>query len=1157
VTTLSCNSEQAELAFLAGGGEMGDRIRAFDWNKTPLGAPAQWSPALRTLLPVMLANRFPHILWWGPHYIQFYNDAYIPIPGKKHPDIALGRPGRECWQEIWGVIGPLIDRPFQGGAATWDEDIYLEVNRHGFIEETHFTIAYSPVPDESAPTGIGGVLATVHEITSKVIGERRVVTLRDLAAKLNNAATTEDVYKLAAETLTAHDKDITFAKFYRRDADSGQNYLAAATANAQSGDEWEVSDQIEIVDGTAVMPISKSAFLVAGLNPRLRVDQFFRDFLDLLRTQVEKAITKAEAYQEERERAAALAELDRAKTAFFSNVSHEFRTPLTLMLSPLEDSLADEQLLPARRESLEMAHRNAMRLLKLVNTLLDFSRIEAGRADVVYEPLELSEYTSELASVFRAAVEKAGIRLVVNCPPLGESIFVDREMWEKIVLNLVSNAFKFTLDGEIGVTLTDAGATVQLKVSDTGIGIPPAELPKIFDRFHRVKETRGRSHEGTGIGLALVNELVKQHGGTVTVESVPEQGSTFIVSIPKGTGHLPQDKIQIRHSLVSTSVGATPYVEEALRWLPDAGEVRGSISGEGISLIESALPDSHSRTAISANPQAVPAPLILIADDNADMREYLRRLLGTNFDVQSVADGQAALEYTKQQLPDLVLTDVMMPRLDGFGLLQALRADPRTRALPVIMLSARAGEEARVDGFDAGADDYLIKPFSARELLARVESHLKLAQVRHQNEDRARAVNEELTQRVLELQEARQKALKLAQEAEQANRLKDEFLATISHELRTPLNAILGWTQLLGGGKLDDESNARAIETIDRNARSQAQLIEDLLDVSRITSGKLRLDIQTIDPTLFIEAGIQSVSAAAAAKQVLIERDFPANLSSLPADGARLQQVVWNLLANAIKFTPAGGRIRIELRQTAAHLHIIVADSGQGIRPEFLPFVFDRFRQADGSATRMQGGLGLGLAIVRHLVEMHGGEVSAHSEGEGKGATFSVMLPRGAVYYSAIEETDTRPENLLVIPVATDVRLDGVKLLIVDDEPDTCELLKMILSTRGADVVIAHSAESALAKLTESKFDLMISDIGMPEVDGYELMRKIRDVPDSRHMPAIALTAYARSEDRLRALQSGYHTHVPKPVEAAELFGVIESILKLATATKSSLTATQ
>ncbi|MFN0165036.1 MAG: sigma 54-interacting transcriptional regulator [Bryobacteraceae bacterium] len=471
-----------------------------------------------------------------------------------------------------------------------------------------------------------------------------------------------------------------------------------------------------------------AGFLVLGIHPGRAFDDVYRHFVRRIAEQIAIGLASARAYEQERQRAEALAEIDRAKTAFFSNVSHEFRTPLALMLGPLEEVLPDarERLSPERHEQLVTVRRNALRLLKLVNTLLDFSRIEAGRVQAAYEPTDLAGVTSEIASVFRSAMENAGLRFSVECLTIAEPVYVDRDMWEKVVSNLLSNAFKFTFEGAVTITLKSVGRVVELQVRDTGVGIPEDQRERVFERFHRIEGTNARTYEGTGIGLALVLELVKLHGGHVWVESTLGQGSTFTVTIPHGTAHLPPERIQAARSIASTGVGAHLYAEEAQRWLPDEWRTVD-------------VPMLSRLASVEPSPRPVPAAtrdLILFADDNADMRQYLSHLLDGRYEVHAVSDGRQALETARLLRPALLLADVMMPQLDGFGLLRAIRDDPALATMPVILLSARAGEESRLEGLQAGADDYLVKPFTARELSVRVEALLKMAKLRRESAER-------------------------------------------------------------------------------------------------------------------------------------------------------------------------------------------------------------------------------------------------------------------------------------------------------------------------------------------------------------------------------------------------------------------------------------
>ncbi len=1252
-----------------GSGEMRARMRAFDWASTKVGAVEEWPQSLKSNVKTLLASRYPMILIWGPNLIQFYNDAYSKVIGDKHP-AALGTDIRITLAEAWETLGPMIDEVMATGVANWVPAQMLVLERAGYREESYFSLSHAPAEDDSGQ--IVGMFCVCSEVTQQILGERRLRLLRDLASKAGETRSVETTCHDVAGAIAEHPLDVPFALIYLREPDGKTLTLRSSVQIPEAGllspvsvditapgtDVWSLAQaatgETVLVEGVEqysslpggpwneptraalVMPIASSSqtaplgVLVAGVSPNRALDEGYRSFYELLAAQVSVAVRNAQAYEEERRRSEMLAEIDRAKTTFFSNVSHEFRTPLTLMLGPLEDALYDPQLAPAQRERISVAHRNSLRLLKLVNTLLDFSRIEAGRMQAVYEPTDLAALTTDLASVFRSAIEKAGLQLVVDCPPLSEPVYVDQDMWEKIVLNLLSNAFKFTQKGQITVRQRMAGDNIELQVEDTGTGIPESELGNVFKRFHRIEGTQGRTHEGTGIGLALVQELAKLHGGSLQLQSVYGQGSTFTISIPRGKHHLPADRIASGRTLTPTSIRADAFVEEALRWLPE---------------------DLHDVESSEIHEIKGPRPRVLLADDNADMREYVRKLLKTQYEVVAVADGEAALAAVHEQVPDLVLSDVMMPKLDGFGLLAHLRADERTRSVPVVLLSARAGEESRVEGLEAGADDYLVKPFSARELLARVKATLETARLRQEAarsrmeveaaQERATILErvtdafygldrqwrftyvnrrceeylgktrEELLGKVLwkvfpmvvgspfeeqynvalrdqvavhfevispfsnqwvevhaypsadglsvnfrdiserkELEERREALLESERaaraEAERIARLKDEFLATVSHELRTPLNAILGWSQLLRKKTVGPAELRKGFDTIERNSRAQAQIIEDLLDMSRIISGKIQLNVKNVNLRSVIEAAIESLLPTVQAKDIRLQTVFDVLPSSITGDPGRLQQVVWNLLSNAIKFTPKGGRVRVSLEKVNSQVELMVSDTGQGIKSEFLPYVFDRFRQADSSTTRKFGGLGLGLSIVKQLVELHGGSVQATSAGEGQGATFTVMLPLALKESESDEQAveQSFDDHRLTTTGCVQKNLEYMKVLVVDDEVDAQELVKRVLEECGANVLTASSADEALELVQTYKPNVVVSDIGMPGKDGYDFIRTLRGLPSDMggNIPAAAVTAFARFEDRIRALRCGYQTHVAKPIEPAELIAVVASL---------------
>ncbi len=737
--------------------EVGADLARVDWSATPLGPPADWPQSLRTTVSILLSSKFPMWMAWGPELTFFCNAAYRrDTLGRKYP-WALGRPAREVWAEIWDDIGPRIERVLATAEATWDEGLLLFLERSGYPEETYHTFSYSPLRDDTEH--VVGMLCVVSEDTDRVIGERRMATLRDLGSDPSVVRTEQEMLTFAARQLERNPRDLPFCLTYLFEADGSARLAglsgiapghpaAPPTLTADAAPLWPLAEPalgesvLVNLDGPAfgdlptgqwqqppqqalVKPLraqgtAPSGFMVAALNRFRPLDEEYRGFIKLVAGHIATGISSARSYRAQQRPAEELAELDRAKTTFFSNISHEFRTPITLILGPVAElrgrsTGVDDD---ARRE-LDVVHRNGLRLAKLVNTLLDFSRIEAGRMQAHYEPVDLAEVTAELASVFRSAIERAGLTLVVDCPPGGEPVYLDHDMWEKVVLNLLSNALKFTFDGSITVRVRNDGSQAVVSVTDTGIGVPAAEMPRLFERFHRIESARARSTEGSGIGLALVKELVGVHGGTIAAESAEGAGTTFTVRLPLGAGHLPADALTAPGPVRPSSGIAEPYVQEALRWLPaDGGRADDADD----------TPDGALGT-----PKALSAPArVLVADDNADMREYLVRLLrGAGYQVDAVTDGRYALDRIRTDLPDLVVSDVMMPRLDGLALVAALRADPHTVGVPVLLLSARAGQEASIEGLHAGADDYLVKPFAAAELLARVRANIELARLRN------------------------------------------------------------------------------------------------------------------------------------------------------------------------------------------------------------------------------------------------------------------------------------------------------------------------------------------------------------------------------------------------------------------------------------------
>ena len=982
---------------------MAERIRNFDWSRHPLGPPEQWPQSLRTIVRTMLRSRFQMWLGWGPEMFFFCNDDYIPTLGIKEPYV-LGVPFNQVRPEIADDLRPRIDRVMRQEEGTWDEGLLLFLERSGFPEETYHTFSYSPIPDDSG--AIGGLLCVVAEETNRVISERRMSILRELATALGGAQAEEEV-TAAFETVAAHrPQDYPFALTYLFSPDESEARLVSAfgtsRGSALAPSRLVLTDPESVWPAAAILrqpelavlpsglesfsdlpiapwdrppreavvvPLAHQAqntpagFMVVGLNPYRRFDAAYRGFLELLGGQLAGALANVRAYAAERRRAEALAELDRAKTAFFSNVSHELRTPLTLMLGPLEDTLNDPGTRSAAelRANAAMAHRNGLRLLKMVNTLLDFARIEVGRMQSSFARVDLAKLTAELASHFQSEMLRAGLRFIVDCPPLSQPIEVDPDQWEKIILNLLSNAFKYTLQGEVRLTLREDAASVQVAISDTGSGIPAEAIPHLFERFYRVEGARGRSQEGTGIGLALVSDLVKLHGGRMTVDSTLGRGSVFTVILPKARHEAADSPVAPVPG--NTRVGARAFVNEANRWLPE-----GILPG-----------DEPAPAAAVAEGQR---PSVLLADDNADMRDYVARLLSRQFAVRTVADGEEALAVLSDWTPDLVLSDVMMPKMDGFALLRALRTDERWQSIPIILLSARAGEEARIEGVARGADDYLIKPFSARELVARVSAHIELSRLRKEANFK---IQEILRSQADELE--RQVAERTAKLRDTIGEL-EAFSYSISHDMRAPLRSMQGYAKALlaeFGPKLD-ETGVHYLNRIWKNAERLDLLVRDVLAYSKVA--KEEVDLTPVDLDVFLPSlALTLTESAQSGLKLELRRPLPV----VVAHEAYLSQIFSNLVGNAIKFARPGvpPRVSVWSEGRIDGWKITIEDNGIGINAEHFGRIFEMFGRVHPD--NAYEGTGIGLAIVKKAVLRMGGEIGVEST-VGSGSRFWFTL---------------------------------------------------------------------------------------------------------------------------------------------------------------------
>lgn len=986
--------------FLAGGGEMGKLIRSMDWSKTALGPVESWPQSLRTTVSLCLSSTFPILIAWGPETIQIYNDSYRPICGAKHPE-SMGQNFRICWETALPVVGDKFTRG-QEGEGTYIKDQRMFLDRHGYLEEAFMTFSFAPIRDESG--NVGGIFHPITETTEKMLSARRTQLLRDLAAQLAKAQTVEDICRFALHNYQEYITDLPFLLLYKIDPETQQAHLltAAGVEQAQAlapevitaGDSstgWPVDEvlqgKIQQVDALAerfgqfacepypqtpdvamLLPVQLSGqeapygFIIAGVSACRAMDPEYLSFYELLNNTFNTAFSNVYAYEQEQKRAEALAEIDRSKTAFFSNVSHEFRTPLTLMLGPLEELLQQPLLNaePAIRENIASTHRNAQRLLKLVNNLLDYSRVEAGRVQALYQPVNLEELTCDLSSSFRAIIEKAGMQLVVDCAPLHQQVYADKEMWEKIVLNLLSNAFKYTMEGVITVRLSEAGNDAVFQVQDTGTGIPAKELPHMFERFHRVEQATGRTHEGSGIGLSLVHELVQLHNGHITVESELGKGTCFTIRIPFGRAHLPAALVSETEKQIDTSFLKGAFLREA-EGLLDNTVTTGDEAVESIPIT------------------AGEKDTVLIVDDNADMRQYLVRLLEGHYETDTAVNGQDALLKIQHKHPALVLSDIMMPVMDGKGLLHQLKASRDTSYIPLIFLSARAGDEARVDGLEDGADDYLVKPFSAKELLTKIKAQIVISKTLLQRTSDLKTANDELMRTNVELR---------------------DFAYIASHDLQEPLRKIQTFADILLHQEAEENKSAHTyLEKIITSANRMSVLIKDLLRYSKLTRNTEPLE--TVD----LNAIVRQVTGDF--ELVIRRKSAEVHTSGLPVLKAvpiQMNQLFYNLLGNALKFADkppvihitaallaAGQQAQVEgLQPHMRYYEIKVQDNGIGFEQKYAAQIFTIFQRL--VRQNEYEGTGIGLTMCRKIAENHQGLITVASK-PGEGSTFTVYLP--------------------------------------------------------------------------------------------------------------------------------------------------------------------
>lgn len=1057
------------MDWLSGGGECGKLIRSMDWSKNSLGPIEDWPQSLKTAVSLCLSSTFPINIVWGPDHIQIYNDAYRPICGALHP-ASMGSMFKVLWASALPVVGSAFDRGLQGeGTYIPNQRMFLE--RYGYLEEAFMTFSFSPIRDESG--NVGGIFHPISESTEKMLSSRRNQIIRDLSIQINKAHSLKDLYDFAEKSQTDFELDLPFLMFFE---ESELKSFSGLTPNSSLLDSsrWNFTDSQEIVkvdglrekfgeyksgpydkspDSAMMIPIFSPGgdkpilHVVAGVSSARDIDADYLNFYTLLKNAITTAVTNIRAYEEEQKRAEALAQIDKAKTAFFSNVSHEFRTPLTLIIGPIEDSLKDtaEPLGPTQRKRQELIHRNANRLLKLVNSLLDFSRIEAGRIQAQFEPVKLGAYTCELASVFRSTVESAGLKFHIDCEEFPEDIYVDREMWEKIILNLLSNAYKFTFEGEISIRCKWNGSGAEFYIKDTGIGVSESEVPRLFERFHRVQGAKSRTYEGTGIGLALVSELIKILGGDISVESSLGKGTSFKIFLPKGKDHLPAERLSEETKLDSTSVAASAYIQEAKMWT-------GS---------EADLKNNHQKE-----------KTVLVADDNTDMRNYIVSILKEKWQVLTAKDGEEAYMLAAKMKPDLILTDVMMPVLDGFGLLKKIRDDHTLRAIPTVLLSARAGEEAKVEGllsmntlrFEANkelalnaekfrstfahasvniamlslegivlevnnaflnrtgyvSDEVVGKHFSIvthaddieanKGTLAKISAGEMLSatfEKRYVKKDgnsfwvktsisAALGPDEKplyliaVSQDIDAIKNSETKYMEAVKELEEEKDLREKFVATLTHDLRSPMTSAKISAQMIQRKPDSTDSVQSQAARIVSNVNRADKMIQDLLDANRIQAGeKIPLKIEPVDMEVIIHESLENYISLAGDR---FSYTHDKNITSGYWSYSGVSRILDNLLNNAVKYSEPNSMINIHTSTNEKFIELSVHNLGNPLSKEDQEHIFSQYKRSKAADSGKQKGWGLGLTLVKGVSEAMGGSVHVESNSD-YGTTFTVILP--------------------------------------------------------------------------------------------------------------------------------------------------------------------
>ncbi|MGC1307992.1 MAG: PAS domain S-box protein [Phormidesmis sp.] len=1089
-----------------GGGEMGSLMRAYDWTASPLGPVDTWPQSLRTMVGVMLASHHHMFVMWGPQLTFLYNDGYRSTLGIKHPQ-ALGQSGREVWVEAWDTLGPMVQQVMSQGEAAGTDNLQLFIQREDGPQECYFGFCYSPIRDETGQ--VAGLFCTCNETTRQVVGDRRLHTLRSLDGIMTPIKTMSEAGRIALDVLVGNPHDVPFALLYLLDGDLARLVSAA-------GISPDTAASPIIVDLTEA-EIGWKFAEVRGRQQKIVVNDLAERFRDLPLNVWDFELTTAVV------RPLKQPESDQVMGFLVMGVSpvqqfdDEYQGFFDLVVAHVEKTIIDAKAHSSERDRLaELIKRD--RVLQESRQQLELA-LKAGGIGT----WELALATPKLTTSDQC---KLNYGLPIDAD-FTHSVLIarihpdDRDWVQAEIQQTIATGNPYDVEYR---TVWDDGSThwaiARAYLVSTEAGEPERLVGisiditsrKRSEEAIRASESRFRRMVESGIfGVVLGNTDGRLHYGNGYFCSLVGYSSDEIAAGQLRWDQLTPPEFSLLDTKAIEQLNAegicTPYEKVFLhkngRRIPvliTAAMLQGSYDG----------------------PQETIGILLDLTDINRVMVER-DRFFDLSPDIFSIANLQGYFTYAS----------VAWEKITGFT-----AAEITSR--PYLELVHPDDREATVEvaqNLSAGIaliyfeNRYRCKDGSYRWISWNVTTM--------PDENRLYCIGRDVSDRKrieLEKEELLQREQSAREAAERANRIKDEFLAVVSHELRSPLNPILGWSQLLKRGKLTAEKTAHALEIIERNAQLQVQLIGDLLDISRILRNKLEIEKVPVNLNAVVSAAIETVRLAAEAKSIQVKTVMSS--CSVIGDAGRLQQVIWNLLSNAVKFTPEGGDVTIACAVISAKnsVQIKITDTGKGISAEFLPYVFEHFRQEDYSTTRKFGGLGLGLAIVRQLVDLHDGSVSVDSPGENLGATFTVQLPMA-----------NRPENaVLLSSTASALDLSGLRILTVDDEVDSQEITVFALEQAGASVISVRSGTEALEAIGQAVPDVLISDVGMPDMDGYMLMRQIRQMaPDQGGaVLAIALTAYAGESDQQQSLASGFQRHLTKPIDPDSLVMAICDLLR-------------